>query len=148
MPFRFTLAPLLRLRQSIEREQALRLQAANVAVARTQDTLTRLERFLADSAQSDQAGLGAGRRGVELQFASLIRTNLHILREQLLAELRELKHKRQQAAQEYQRAFMEREVLETLRKRQRQAYQIEALRREQREVDAAYLIQLWRKSVG
>jgi len=148
MPFRFTLAPLLRLRQSMERKQALRLQEANLAVAKAQDTLARLEQFLADAAQSDQASLADGRRGVELQFASLIRTNLHALRVQLQSDLRDRQEKCLQAAQDYQRAFTEREVLDTLRARQRRAHQIEALRREQRDLDATYLIQLWRKSTG
>ena len=148
MAFRFPLAPLLRLRQSTERQKALRLQEASLEVARAREKLNRLEQFLADSAASDHAGLAAGRRASELQFASLIRVNLHKLRLELVAELREAERKRQQAAGEYQRAFREREVLETLRARQRRLYQQEAQRREQRDLDAAHLLRLWRKSSG
>jgi flagellar export protein FliJ len=148
MAFRFPLAPLLRLRQSTERQKALRFQEASLEVARAQEKLVRLEQFLADAAESDHAGLATGRRGAELQFASLIRTNLHQLRLELRAELRDAENKRQQAAVEYQRAFREREVLETLWARQRRLYQQEAQRREQRELDTAHLIQFWRKNSG
>src|SRR5208283_4571872 len=69
MAFRFVLAPLLRLRQSIERQRALALQEANLKVSRAQETLAQLERFLSGSAQSDSAALAAGRTAAELQFA-------------------------------------------------------------------------------
>lgn len=148
MPFRFTLAPLLRLRQSVERQQALRLREASLEVTRMQDSLARLEQFLADSTRSDHAALSAGRSAAELQFASLFRENLHRLRQELQAELCRLELARQRAAEEYHRAYREREVLETLRTRQRRAYQQEELRREQRELDAAHLLQLWRNRAG
>ena len=69
MPFRFALAPVLRLRQSIERQRARALQSANLQVSRAQETLAQLDRFLSDSDQSDCAGLAAGRTAAELQFA-------------------------------------------------------------------------------
>src|SRR5882724_7085587 len=110
MPFRFALAPLLRLRQSVERQRALRLRATSLAVTRTQEALSRLEQFLADSARSDQDALSAGRSAAELQFASASRDNLYVLRKDSQAELRRLELGRQQAAEEYQRAYREREV--------------------------------------
>jgi flagellar export protein FliJ len=148
MAFHFKLAPLLRLRQSVERQRALRLQEASLVVVRCQEKVARLDRFLADSATSDEASLATGRRGAELQFASLIESNLHTLRRELVAELQDAENKRQGAAEEYQRAFREREALDTLRARQRRQYQQEAQRRTQRELDAAHLIQFWRKNTG
>jgi len=147
MAFHFALATLLRLRESIERQRALRLQEANLAVAEAEDRIMRLEQYLADSARFDAADLAGGRRGAELQFASLIRGNLETLRQDFRDQLRQLQAKRQQAAVEYQRAFREREALETLRARQRRAYQQQTQRREQRDLDAAFLIQSWRKDV-
>jgi flagellar export protein FliJ len=148
MPFRFALAPVLRLRQSLERQRALHLRETNIAVTRTQETLSRLEQFLADSAGSDQDALRAGRSAAELQFASAARHNLHVLQHAAQAELRGLELERQQAAVEYQRAYREREVLETLRTRKRHAYQQEELQREQRELDAAHLLRMWRNRLG
>ncbi|MFI5090983.1 MAG: flagellar export protein FliJ [Terriglobales bacterium] len=143
MAFRFTLAPLLRLRQSIERQRTLKLQEANLQVSRAQETLAQLERSLSDSAQSDSAGLQAGRTAADLQFASLIRENLHRFRQQLQSDIRKLELLRQQALAEYDQAYRDREVLETLRARQRRAYQQEQLRRRQQELDATYLLQRW-----
>ncbi|MGD0791098.1 MAG: flagellar FliJ family protein [Terriglobales bacterium] len=145
MAFRFTLAPLLRLRQSIERQRTLKLQEANLQVSRAQETLAQLERSLSDSAQSDSAGLQAGRTAADLQFASLIRENLHRFRQQLQSDIRNLELLRQQALAEYDQAYRDREVLETLRARQRRAYQQEQLRRQQQELDATYLLQRWHR---
>jgi flagellar FliJ protein len=143
MPFRFALAPVLRLRQSIERQRARALQSANLQVSRAQETLAQLDRFLSDSDQSDRAGLAAGRTAAELQFASVLRENMQHFREELQSDIRKLELERQKALGEYHRAYREREVLETIRARQRRVYQQEQLRRQQQELDGAYLLQRW-----
>ena len=142
MAFRFALAPLLRLRQSIEHQRALALQEASLQLARSRETLARLERYLADAALAYSASLARGRTAAELQFASLLREQFRQFHLQLEEEIRRLDALRQQAAQAYQQAYREREVLETLRSRQHRAYQLEQARRQQQELDAAYLLQL------
>ena len=148
MAFRFTLAPLLRLRQSLERQRALSLQQATFNLKHAQDTLARLERFLAESELADSASLAAGRTAAELQFASLLREQFGQLRLQLEKEVRRLETLRQQAALAYQRAYREREALDTLRAHQSRAYQIEQSGRQQRELDAAFLLQRWHARSG
>lgn len=148
MPFRFALAPLLRLRQSVERQRALRLREASLKVTRLQETLAQLDRFLSASAAADHAALREGRRAAELQFASVFRENLESLRLQHERELQRLESERQRAAEEYQRAYRECEALETLRQRQRGVYQQEELRRQQRILDVAHLLQRWRNRLG
>jgi flagellar export protein FliJ len=145
MSFRFVLAPLLHLRQSIERQRTLQLQEANLQVSRAQETLAKLERSLSDSAQSESTGLIAGCTAAELQFASVLRENMQHFRQELLSDIRKLELLRQQAAGAYHQAYREREVLESLRARQRRAYQQEQLRRQQKELDAAYLLQRWHR---
>jgi flagellar export protein FliJ len=145
MPFRFTLAPLLRLRQSIERQRTLKMQETNLYVSRAQETLAQLERSLSESAQYDAAALQAGRTAAELQFASVLRENLHLLRAELRSDIRKLELLRQQALGEYHQAYREREVLETLRARQHRAYQQEQLHRQQQELDATHLLQRWHR---
>jgi flagellar export protein FliJ len=145
MAFRFTLAPLLRLRQSIERQCTLKLQAANLHVSLAQEKLAQLERSLADSAQSDAAALQAGRTAAELQFASVLRENLHLFRHELQSDILKLELLRQQALGEYHQAYREREVLETLSARERRVYHQEQLRRQQQELDATYLLQRWHR---
>src|SRR5271166_1613135 len=125
MAFRFALAPLLRLRQSVERQRALALQEASLKVVRAQEALARLEQFLADSAVADSASLAAGRTAADLQFASLLRDQLERFRLHLQDEVRRLETLREQAAYAYHQVYQEREVLETLRARQRRAYQFE-----------------------
>jgi flagellar export protein FliJ len=145
MAFRFTLAPLLRLRQSIERQRTLKLQEANLQVSRAQEKLAQLERSLAESAESDAVALQAGRTAAELQFASVLRENLHLFRQELQSDILKLELLRQQALGEYHQAYREREVLETLRARERRVYQQEQLRRQQQELDATYLLQRWHR---
>ena len=148
MPFRFALAPLLRLRQSVERQRALRLREASLKVTRLKETLAQLDRFLSASAVADQAGLHEGRRAAELQFATVFRENLESLRQRHERELQRLESERQKAAEEYQQAYRECEALDTLRQRQRRAYQQEELRRQQRTLDATHLFQRWRNPLG
>ena len=69
-------------------------------------------------------------------------------RQDFQVELERLKVARLALAAEYQRAYREREVLESLATRQRQTYQQERLHQEQRELDASHLLQLWRKHLG
>jgi flagellar export protein FliJ len=145
MAFRFTLAPLLRLRQSVEHQRTLKLQEANLQVSRAQEKLAQLERSLAESAQSDAVALQSGRTAAELQFASVLRENLHLFRQELHSDILKLEVLRQQALGEYHQAYREREVLETLRAREHRVYQQEQLRRQQQELDATYLLQRWHR---
>jgi flagellar export protein FliJ len=143
--FCFALAPVLRLRQSIERQRTLQLQEASLQVSRARETLAQLERFLADSADSDLAALAGGRTGAELQFADVLRESLQHFRQELQSDVGRLELLRQRAVGAYHQAYREREVLESLRARQRRAYQQEQLRREQQELDAAHLLQRWHR---
>jgi flagellar export protein FliJ len=145
MAFRFTLAPILRLRQSIERQRTLALQEVSLQVARAQETLTQLDGFLSNSAQSDSKNLATGRSAAELQFAAALRDNLLQFRRGLQSDVGKLELARQQAVAAYHQAYRDRELLETLRLRQLRDYREEQSRREQRELDATYLLQRWHR---
>jgi flagellar export protein FliJ len=148
MGFRFSLAALLRLRQSVERQQAERLQETSGAVARAHETLATMDRALADQAQWDESSLRQGRCAAELQFSLHARAAMRAKRDSFQVEVQRLEFARQAAALEYGRAYREREVLESLSTQQRHAYQQDQLQREQRELDASHLLQLWRKRLG
>jgi len=145
MAFRFALAPILRLRQSIERQRTLELQKANLQVSRARETLGRLERYLSAAAQCDSKGLSAGCTAAELQFAAVLRENLLHFREELEADIRNFELLRQKALGAYHQAYREREILETLYARQRRVYQQEQERRQQQEQDSDYLLQRWHR---
>lgn len=143
MAFRFNLAPLLRLRQSLERQRVLRVQELNLQLSHTRASLAQLDRFLDDSDQKHATQLSAGCTAAELQFTSNLRDNLLRYREGIQSEVRELEALREQAVIEYQQASCEREVLQTLRARQRTAYDRQQARHQQQELDAAHLLQRW-----
>jgi len=145
MAFRFPLASILRLRQSIERQRTLELQKANLQVARARERLAQLERYLSDAAQCDSRGLSAGCTAAELQFAAVLRENLVHFREELLADVGKFELLRQKALAAYHQAYRDREILETLRARQRRVYQQEQSRRQQQEQDSDYLLQRWHR---
>lgn len=145
MGFRFALAPILRLRQSVERQRTLELQKANLQVSRARETLAQLERHLSAAVESDSRGLSSGCRAAELQFAGVLRENLLHFREELQADIQKFELLRQKALGAYHQAYREREILETLRDRQRRVYQQEQARRQQREQDSDYLLQRWHR---
>lgn len=145
MPFHFTLAPLLRLRQSVERQRALHLREASLRVTQMQERVEHVDRFLEECETSDQQRLRSGVKAVELHFAAMSREQLQLLKKELQNELRQLELARAQAANEYQQAYREREALASLRQQQRRRYQQEDLRRQQRDLDATYLLQRWHR---
>jgi flagellar export protein FliJ len=145
MAFRFALAPLLRLRQSVERQRTLRLQEASLQVSRAQEMLAQIDGSISAREQSAARDLAGGQTGAELQFASIVRENLLQFREQLKANIHKLELQREQAAVEYQQAYRDRELLENVRTRQHRLYQQEQSRRQQRELDATFLLQRWHR---
>ena len=148
MAFRFALASLLRLRQGIERQRSLTLQQACLQVARARDALDRLDGCVAESWRTDARTLAAGCMAVELHFAEQVREQLQRLRTQLLEEIRRIEEVQRQAANHYEQAKREREVMEAVRDQQRRVYELERRRREQRSLDAAFLLRGWPKKSG
>lgn len=148
MAFRFALASVLRLRQGLERQRALALQRASLDVARAEEAMAALERFLDESERADSKALAGGRMGAELHFALLQRHQLQEQGAQLQVHILKLEALRQQAAEAYRRAQREREVLEALSAREHRTYQIEQARRQQNEMDAAFLLQRWHRRSG
>lgn len=146
MPFRFTLAPLLRLRQSLERQRTLQLQKTNLDVSRAEEGSTQLDHYLFSAEQSDAKGLSAGCSAADLQFACLLRENFLRYRGELQSDLRGLEVLRQKALADYHQAFRDREALESLRVRQRRLYDQEQSRRQQQQqLDSDYLLQRWHR---
>jgi flagellar biosynthesis chaperone FliJ len=121
------------------------VQEASLQVSRAQEQLTQLDRSISAREQSDARDLTGGQTGAELQFASVVRENFLQFRKELQANIRKLEVQREQAAAEYQQAYRDRELLETVRTRQHRLYQQEQSRRQQRDLDAAYLLQRWHR---
>src|ERR1035438_6649462 len=100
MAFRFALAPLLRLRQSVERQRTLRLQEASLQVSRAHQMLAQIEGSISAGEQSATRDLTAGQTGAELQFASVVRENLLQFREQLKVNIHKLRSEERRVGKE------------------------------------------------
>lgn len=143
MTFHFSLAPLLRLRRSLEHQSELALQAASLELARAQQELREGEACLQGSRRAARQTLQRGSHGAEMQFEAgcerVLRDYCEALRNQMVA----LQATRDQRTAEFQQAHGERETLESLREHEFETFRAQELRREQRELDEAYLLRLW-----
>jgi flagellar export protein FliJ len=140
MAFRFSLQALLRFRQSLERQQELRLQQAQHQVALARRAIEDLDRHVAATAARCAGELSTGLSAAELQFETLCRTVLlehrHHL-EQMLSQSEEIRSSCTQALRETRR---QREVVDTLRQRQLQVHRQHEKRAEQRYLDELFLL--------
>jgi flagellar export protein FliJ len=140
MAFHFSLGALLRLRESLERQELQKLQicAANVARVRTDIESLDAEIEAAQREVFEQTATGIS--GAELQMAAISDGIRRQTRTSLLAKLAEfeLAWKKQQVR--FAEARQRREILSNLRQRQLAAYQLEWSRREQQQIDELFLI--------
>lgn len=140
MPFRFPLETVLHLRRSLERQQELRLRAANQQVMRVHHMIDLLDGHLREMKSHSSQHLLQGTAAVELHFALLCEGTLGKHRLVLERELLRLEELRDQQQKAYQQARRERETFESLRERQLLEYKRDAARREQRQLDDAFLL--------
>ena len=140
MAFHFPLQAVLHLRQSLEHQQELRLRAANQQVGRAQHRMEQVDlcRQELHSAQSNE--LGAGVTAAELRFGLNCETELLRRRRELEQQLVRLRQLRDQQREIFHQVRRARETLESVRDRQLQGYEKEALRREQRSLDDLFLL--------
>jgi flagellar export protein FliJ len=140
MAFHFSLRALLRLRESVEKAELLRLQtiAAQAVQMRIQiesldgEILARRQELL------DQAASGIS--GAELHLAALSEAVRQQRRTAMLTKLREIEQARKKQQLRYTHARQQREILSNLRERQLSVYLREQARREQQQVDELFLI--------
>lgn len=140
MPFHFTLAPLLRLRESLEKAelQRLRMMAMQVAQARVEIESLDCEIETARRQLLEQAATGIS--GAELNTAALLEAARREQRLRLVAKLDVLEQARRKQQSRYTEVRQQREIVSNLRKRQFSAYQREQARRDQQQVDEFFLI--------
>lgn len=126
----------------------LEVQAASFRLAGQQEVTAQLDRFLVESTLADARALSEGRTGADLQFASRLRGELDRFRRQMEDEIQQLQGVRERAAVVYEKAYRDREALESLRERERRVYEIKQARKRQKELDSAYLQQRWHHRDG
>jgi flagellar export protein FliJ len=142
MAFHFPLQALLHLRNSMEHQQELKLRAANQRLSRVRHMLEQLEeqRLELRAAQSRQ--LSDGTTAAELRFQLQCEGQMLRHRREIEQQFVILEKARNQQREVLQSARRARETLEALRDQQLDAYEKQARRREQRNLDDLFLMRL------
>jgi flagellar export protein FliJ len=139
MPFRFSLATLLRFRESMEDREYLLLRNAQQEVANIRNHIAQLQDECRAVLAERDVALHSGLMASELQSYDFRRQQLEQAVEQLSAKLKQAEAKRDQQRKTYETAHQKRQVLSTIRDRQAQAYELEEAKRQQRMLDDVFL---------
>jgi flagellar export protein FliJ len=140
MAFRYPLQSLLRVRQSLERQEELRLFAIAAMVASLRAQLESLHQDQLKMKRDTLQEMAGGCSGAVIQFAAASEAAFAAARGKLEAKLQEAERKRQAQLRNYQAARQKREILEGLRDRQEAAYDLELSRRKQQLLDELFLV--------
>lgn len=147
MPFHFSLQPVLHLRESLEHQQELRLRAANQQVARVRHMIEVVEQRRQELHSSQLQELGSGTTAAELRFGLQCEGELIRQRRELEQHLAIAQQACEKQRELYQQAKRARETLESVRDQKFRLHQKMERRREQRNLDDAFLLRreyLWR----
>lgn len=139
MSFQFSLAAVLRYRESIEQREYFALEKTQQEIARTEACIEHSERQCAKATQDRVAELAKGTRAADVRTAYEYQTSLEQQLELFRALLQELKLKWRQQLASYTAARRNRETLEKLREKQLDAYTREQAKREQSVMDDIFL---------
>lgn len=140
MPFQFSLAALLRFRQSIEQRQEILLQQANQRVGGLRRGIESVQRATAEVTANDARELASGLRAAELHFSQVRRSVLLEHGSRLEKELAAALQIQLQQRLAFQKARQQREVVDTLKEHQLQEFNQQESRDEQRRLDDLFLL--------
>jgi flagellar export protein FliJ len=138
MPFRFSLEAVLRLRRSQQKQQEIFLERANEKV----NLLVRELRIIAgEFARASTPGkFTTDAHASELHFNRSRRQVLESRRRQMEQLLLKAREEQSAMAVELRKMWQAREVVETLRNREQEAYNLDQVRREQKVQDDLFLL--------
>jgi flagellar export protein FliJ len=148
MSFRFSLAGVLRYRESIEQREYFVLEKHQQEVNRVDQRIREVEADYSTATQNRAAELAQGIRAAELQATYEYQRALEQQLEALRVRLQELKTKWRQQLAAYQLARRNRETLDKLREKQFDLYTREQAKREQAVIDDLFLSRLPRRGRG
>ncbi len=144
MAFRFPLEALRKLRQSEERQQELLLQDANQRVTVLELQIAEVEAQIRRAEDVQLRKLENRVAASELQFDLLCRRAARERQFALVKDLLAASAWRDTRRESFRQARHRREVLDSLRNYQLQAYRREELRQEQRRADETFLLRGYR----
>ena len=144
MGFRFTLASVLRFRESIEEREELALQKVEFEVARVRRRLDELTEELAKASNERETSLQKSMEAFRLKDLQ-DEMNAAVQTKQILFEtLTTLKSQRDAQMRLYQAARVNRRTLTDLQKHQQSAWEQEQIRVEQKQLDDIFSARMQR----
>jgi flagellar export protein FliJ len=139
MAFRFSLDAVLRFRESVEHSEEAALLRIVQGIAQAELELRQVAEEQVRLRAQREHDLALKLPAVHLNQIAMRELELKTVADGLRLRLRQLEAQRVQQLAVYQNARQDREVLTELRKRQRQAHQMEERRREQKTLDNLFL---------
>lgn len=140
MGFHFAFEALLRLRQSLEHQQELRLRAANQQVAKVGRAIDQLDEEAKRLRAESSEHLTSGSTSAEIRYTLNSMDALRARRQELEQMAQRVSSIRDQQEALFRQARQERETLEILRKQQLQRYERNQVRRQQQRLDELFLL--------
>jgi flagellar export protein FliJ len=145
MAFHFSLAAVLKLRESIEQQEYLNLEKIHQEIAHAQAEIAKSELRQGELQQDRDTQLPGSMPSIHLQSIFEQIFALEQRKDALKAALAELAIKKDQQLKIYNQARQKREVLESMRERQYTLYQREETKRQQALMDDLFLARLRRE---
>ncbi|HTA80034.1 MAG TPA: flagellar FliJ family protein [Terracidiphilus sp.] len=144
MAFRFTLAQVLRVRESIERREELALQRAELEVSRARRRIEELTDNLARAVKARDEAILQPIQAFELQCMNAEMSAIAAEREAVIATLQKLMQQRDAQRKVYQSAHTGRQMLTDMSTQQRAEYDQEQARAQQKRLDDVFAARLKR----
>jgi flagellar FliJ protein len=146
MAFHFSLAAVLRYRESIEQREYLALESIQRDIVRVETQIREVEEAYSVATQNRTKELSRGSRAAAIQSEYQYQKTLEQRREALESLLMELKIKWRQQLSSYDLARRNRETLKKLREKQLDAFTREQTKREQNILDDLFLSRRGRRN--
>ncbi len=139
MPFKFSLATLLKYREEIERQEERLLEQRRHQLVQLQ---ARLDAAVANRDKVDEEicqQLEKGLLGHDLHCANTLQQQLLLFEEQLRAQLAAARGQYEEQMRKFQHVRMQREKLSELRSQHSEVYERQQERMEQQQIDELFL---------
>lgn len=144
MAFRFTLASVLAVRESMERREELALSKIQLEMARVQHEIDRLNAELAQAQRMREECMQRPIAAAQLQAMLRSADAATEQKKKLLDSLILLERQRGEQMRVYQTARRSRQVLSDLRAQHLEAWEQEQVRAQQKSIDDTFASRSWR----
>jgi flagellar export protein FliJ len=139
MAFKFPLATVLRVRESIERREEIALEKIQMEMARIQHRIDAQDAFIAELRKAQGQALGQAIPAGQLQSMEWEVQTTDGNKSALLVAMRTLSEQRDVQMKIYQAAHRDHETLLSMYKEQREVYEREQERLQQRSLDDIFM---------